>query len=448
MIRKASSEMPVWAQMLFLVVAALLSASLLLGIGGRAVAQNEEARRSGVETAAGGAYAPTREGQLRLALCLHVDGHISRQIEWAFYIFETPDFSAEPLARLSAQTVDILQASDDGWMLVQTRDGAHWAHSHPDQQRIDRRMGLFLDRADPTPYDFLPPQVVRVLERDENWLQIETQEGPMWLTLDFAPPTYALEEALRRHGGDMAVYFENVETGFVFRHDADRVFFSASVPKAVYALYLFHLAEQGLVCLDSELTYTWADFMGGSGIIRYEYAVGATFTLRELLRLNVSESDNIATLILRRAHGIDGFRRFLAEMGANPHGVGGNIMDSFLSAEEAGLFAREIFRYIESGGRYSEALRADLLDNQFPFIVSDYPVASKTGWTSFLAWHDMAIVYAPSPYILVILTERYGWTEADFRDFEEISMAFQAFNSWWFGFGGEADYAPRTCLSM
>jgi len=45
----------------------------------------------------------------------------------------------------------------------------------------------------------------------------------------------------------------------------------------------------------------------------------------------------------------------------------------------------------------------------------------------------MTIVYAPSPYILVIMSARAGWTERDYADFAEISMAFQGFNGGWFG---------------
>jgi len=118
-------------------------------------------------------------------------------------------------------------------------------------------------------------------------------------------------------------------------------------------------------------------------------------------------------------------------MGGNPDFVGCRVMNSDLTANEAGLVARNIFDYIESGGRYSHEFRAALLDNQFPFIVSDHPVASKTGWTSPRAWHDMAIVYAPSPFTLVILSARYGWTDADYADFKEISTAFQEFNDKW-----------------
>ena len=184
--------------------------------------------------------------------------------------------------------------------------------------------------------------------------------------------------------------------------------------------------------MDGIHTFTTADIIGGSGVILERYPLGSQFTLRDLLRLNISESDNVATYMLRRIHGINGYRQFIADMGGNPYLIGNRIMDSNLTANEAGLHAREIFAYIESGGMYSHELKAGLLNNQFPFIVADYPIASKTGWTAPYAWHDMAIVYAPSPFILVILSARAGWRDADFADFAEISMAFQEFNDYWF----------------
>jgi len=242
----------------------------------------------------------------------------------------------------------------------------------------------------------------------------------------------ALDEFLTRHGDDISVYFENMETGFTYRFNADQVYFSASVPKAMYALYIYQQAERGAVDLNRMLEFTYGDANWGSGIIQRRYQFGDTFTLRELLRLNISESDNVATNILRRTFGIYGYKSFIAGLGGDPSLVRNNVMNSNLTANEAGMFAREIFAYIESDGRYSHEFRAHLLDNQFPFIESNYPVASKTGWTSPTAWHDMAIVYAPSPFVLVILSAREGWSDADFADFAEISAAFEEFNATWF----------------
>jgi len=250
--------------------------------------------------------------------------------------------------------------------------------------------------------------------------------------LGFTPPVDNLEWLLSRFGDDLSVYYENLESGFVFRFNAEREYFSASVPKAIFALYIFQKAERGEISLGSAVTFTEADYWGGSGVIRHTSSFGDTFTQRELLRLNVSESDNIATLMLRRVHGLAGYTQFISAIGGTPDFVRERVFNSQLTANEAGLYAREIFRYIESGGTYSEEFKAHLLDNQFPFIVARYPVASKTGWNRPSAWHDMAIIYAPSPFILVILSAREGWEDEDYEDFAEIARIFQQFNDTWF----------------
>ncbi|MCL2456851.1 MAG: class A beta-lactamase-related serine hydrolase [Defluviitaleaceae bacterium] len=238
--------------------------------------------------------------------------------------------------------------------------------------------------------------------------------------------TDALDEILRRY--DVSVYYENFATGYTYRHNADRIFFSASVPKAFYTLWVFSLAEKGIADLDSLLEFTRIDSNGGSGIIQKNHAYGTQFALRELLRLNISESDNVATLMLIRTFGIINYVNFVQESGGNGGFVRDNVFNSLLSANEAGNFARKIFEYIEGDGKFSREFKAALLDNKFPFITSKFPVASKTGWTAPKAWHEMAIVYAPSPFALVILSERDGWKDEDYADFAEISAAFEKFN--------------------
>jgi hypothetical protein len=246
------------------------------------------------------------------------------------------------------------------------------------------------------------------------------------------PLTHALDDMLKRFGDDLSVYYENTESGFVYRYNAERVYFGASLSKAALALFIFTLAEEGKINPDEKLTFTHNDLRGGSGVIRHHYGVGSEFTIRELIRLNLSESDNVATMMLRRRAGVENYRAFIAELGANPDLVRDRVMNSYLTANDAGIFAREIYRYLESDGRYTREFKDALIDNRFPFTVPDYLTASKTGWTDYLAWHCLSIIYAPSPYILVIMSQRRGWEESDFADFAEISMAFQHFNAYWF----------------
>ena len=359
-------------------------------------------------------------------------------MDWRFVTYATPDFRSEIIGEFNPQVVNVIEdtrnieGARSGWILIDTYPSPGWIYTRSNRRFIPNIIVLHENMQDEHFERTLPPQVVRIHQQQDDWVLIYTWLGLRWVNLNFTPPTAHLDELLSNFERNLAVHFENLETGFIYSHNTDRVFFSASVTKAPLALYIYQLAERGLTNLDNVHTFTNRDFMGGSGIIAHNYNVGATFTTRELLRLNLSESDNIATMILRRVYGIDGYRQFIADMGGNPNFVGNRIMDSYLTAYEAGLFAREIFSYIQSNGTYSTEFKSHLLDNQFPFIVSDYPVASKTGWTRSLAWHDMAIVFAPSPYSLTILSSREGWTPQDYRDFEVISRAFQEFNNKWF----------------
>jgi beta-lactamase class A len=357
-----------------------------------------------------------------------------RHIPWSFYVYVEPDFQAERITnfRFNPQYVRTIQSNDSGWVMISTDFGNAWVYPRANRRFVNRITGIYEQPGDVNPICAINPQVVTVLEQEGNWVLINTWLGAKWLNLDFAPPTNEPDNLLRRFGYNLSVKYENLETGFTHRYNPDRVYFSASVPKAFYALYIYQKAERGEINLDSMLAYTPEDYAGGAGVIRHRYSFGADITQRELIRLNISESDNVATRMLVRHHGTEGYRRFVADIGGNPYFVGSQVSNSYLTADEAALFAREIHRYIESGSTYSEEFKLHLLNSRDTYIVSDYPVASKNGWMSPLAWHDMAIVYAPSPYILVILSEREGGTWQDYWDFSEISMAFQRFNDLWF----------------
>lgn len=243
------------------------------------------------------------------------------------------------------------------------------------------------------------------------------------------PDVTEILELLNTFGYEISVFYKNLGSGFTFSHNANRKYFGASIGKALLALYVYQLAEAGEVNLETRVTFTAADRNWGTGVIVRRYSVGTAFTVRELLRLNVSYSDNVATLMLIRHFGLDNYRRFVEEVGLNPRHVQNRpAVNTYMTAYEVGIIATAIFQYLESDGYYSNEFKNILLNNQFPFIHSEYSVASKTGWTDYRAWHEMAIVYAESPYILVIMTARAGWTAQDYYDFNAVNRAFQDFN--------------------
>ena len=353
----------------------------------------------------------------------------SMEISWTFTVFNEPDFRSEPISRFAPQRVNMNTKNSDGWALIDTIYGPGWVYTNGNRHFSAAITGIFSERGDANYVHLISPQVVTVLEQYENWLKIETWLGPKWMDLNFSPPTEALQRAIGRFGNSVSVYFENMDTGFVFRHNADRVYFSASAIKAPFALYVYQRAERGEADLSRVHTYTAADRWGGSGRIQH-MPFGTTFTELELLYLALSISDNVAfRMLVHRIYGFQGYREFVASLGANPDHVR-NVTSANLTANDAGIFARAMYKYIESGGTYSEHFLGALFANRYPFISSDHPVASKSGW-DVRAYHDIAIVYAPSPYVLVIMSEFVGGANCR-RVFREISMAVQEFNDRYF----------------
>ena len=247
------------------------------------------------------------------------------------------------------------------------------------------------------------------------------------------PNTAHLSEHLQQFGNSISVYFHNIESGFTFAHNANRRYPSASITKAFYALYVYQNADAGLFDSHSEMMYLPQDHRMGSGIIRQRYRFGAQFSQRRLLQLMLEPSDNVATKMLVRYHGLDGFRAFAYQTaGLAGHHVGSRIMNSHVTARESGAFMRAIYDFVAIDSYYARLLRRHMSNSLFPFIVSDYPLISKSGDFPPYAWHDVAVVYAPSPYVLVILSAREGWGAQDFYEFREISLMFQAFNTHYF----------------
>ncbi|MCL2170423.1 MAG: class A beta-lactamase-related serine hydrolase, partial [Defluviitaleaceae bacterium] len=244
--------------------------------------------------------------------------------------------------------------------------------------------------------------------------------------------TNELIEFMEQFGDLVSVHFENLESGFIFQHYGNRRFFGASATKAPFALYIYQKARDGCTNLNSRHYFTEIDYWGGSGRIRHNYEFGASFTQHELLHLMLAPSDNVATRILRRAHGLIGYREFIASLGGNTSYIQ-NITYSYLSANEAGFYMREIFHFINSGGAYSREFRQNLQANRYPFITSTHPVASKSGWAANFggAWHDMAIVFAPSPYVVALLSTLDG-SASDRAMYNQISRFLEDFNTRWF----------------
>jgi beta-lactamase class A len=105
----------------------------------------------------------------------------------------------------------------------------------------------------------------------------------------------------KAHSGTVAIAVKHLDTGETFFLNADEVLPTASLIKFPVMLEFYMQVLEGKLKLDDMVTLKDADKVTGSGILTYHFSEGATFSLRDAVRLMIVFSDNTATnLVLER----------------------------------------------------------------------------------------------------------------------------------------------------
>lgn len=129
-------------------------------------------------------------------------------------------------------------------------------------------------------------------------------------------PDQQLEQRIaeldREMTGSLGVYIRHLGQGWSVGHRADRDWYLASTIKIPLGIALMQRAEAGELSLDEELTLTEADFVDGSGELLWRDP-GEQFTLIELNRRSIRDSDSTATDLLIGYLGTDRLNELVAE---------------------------------------------------------------------------------------------------------------------------------------
>jgi beta-lactamase class A len=116
------------------------------------------------------------------------------------------------------------------------------------------------------------------------------------------------------YDGDVALYAKNLTTGEAVSVDADRPVQTASVIKLALMLQAFEQIHSGKLELSQPLVLTKENQVGGSGILA-QLDPGLKLTLKDVITLMVTLSDNTATNMLIDAVGLRPTNEMVARMG-------------------------------------------------------------------------------------------------------------------------------------
>jgi beta-lactamase class A len=240
-----------------------------------------------------------------------------------------------------------------------------------------------------------------------------------------------VERLIRESGAEaVAVSYRDLGTGEEMNVRPDDVFHAASTMKVAVMAEVYRQAEGGSLSLDErvEIKTSFKSIADGS---TYELdpkddseftlhkRIGQRETVRELTRLMIAASSNVATnLLIERvtAAKADGFMKALGASGLRVlRGVEDTPayrrgMNNTTTARALQRVLSLIADHAVVSAGASDAMLAILLESQFhEGIPAGVPpgtrVAHKTGWFKGV-YHDAAIVLPEGrrPYVLVVLT--------------------------------------------
>ena len=92
---------------------------------------------------------------------------------------------------------------------------------------------------------------------------------------------------IRAHQGKVAIAVKPLGSGESFRYHADEVMPTASLIKFPVMIEAYRQAADKKIDLDSFITLKKQDKVGGSGVLNYHFSDGATFKLRDAIRLMI-----------------------------------------------------------------------------------------------------------------------------------------------------------------
>jgi D-alanyl-D-alanine carboxypeptidase (penicillin-binding protein 5/6) len=124
-----------------------------------------------------------------------------------------------------------------------------------------------------------------------------------------------LTPLITAHEGDVAVAVKHLTKGDSFTYKADEPMPTASLIKLAVMVEAYRQAAEGKIDLNSTVTFDEEDKTPGSGILSTQFSPGASFKLRDAIRLMIAYSDNSATNLVVEPIGLSATTEYMEKLG-------------------------------------------------------------------------------------------------------------------------------------
>ena len=274
---------------------------------------------------------------------------------------------------------------------------------------------LGTEKADSKLASFKPIKVSRAAQTHAGTYYLADGEG--WINAsDLSTTDNRIEDVQRvlnekyNNQEHISVYVKQLDTDRVAAINDEKSMYAASIAKLGVLYYAQERLSQKKLSLSNEYQYTSTvnGFPGaydpdGSGKIS-KMTDDKNYSLENLLKAVAQNSDNVATNILGY-YVTNQYDKAFQKSVDKAAATSWNMDKKELTARAAGTLMEAIYR---QNGDIINYLSSTDYDGERISKNIDVPVAHKIG-DAYDFKHDVAIVYADSPFILSIFTDKEGY---------------------------------------
>ncbi|MCG0278799.1 MAG: serine hydrolase [Thermanaeromonas sp.] len=247
-------------------------------------------------------------------------------------------------------------------------------------------------------------------------------EGPPSSPPDYTPLKQQIEAYLADKPGTYGVFFKDLLSGQSFGINAEIPLPAASTTKLPTVLFINHLVAQGVLDWNQKLVYeSGLHYQGGSGILQFSARDGDKFTLRTLVTLAITTSDNIAYNMLRDFVGRDSVADFMRRIGGRTVFPNGQNLST---ARDMAVYVQATLDFAQvsdDGRRLLDDMANTIYNEGIPRNLPDgVKVAHKEGFV----WGspgDVGVVFGSRPFIVAVLSQGVEDPDQGFAIIAEIS---------------------------
>ncbi len=236
--------------------------------------------------------------------------------------------------------------------------------------------------------------------------------------------------------GKAGIVIKDLETGWEYAYQCERLFPSASIVKIPIMAAVFQAAHEGRISMDQMVTMRGVDQVQGSGILKGQPA-GSQYSVRTLTALMITRSDNTAANLLIQLLGRKYLNSYFASIGLHNTNLSRDMMDfrkrrngieNYTTSRDISLLLEKMYKGTFINTQVSRQclalLKRQKVKDRIPrMLPRDVVVAHKTGLERSVC-HDAGIVFTENgDFLICVLTK----SRCDFRVSKEFIARLAAY---------------------